>query len=313
MKILIIDRFPEDFVMTLKDKGAQVHYFPGRNRAEILSQLPDYHILIMNSRIRLDREAIDHASKLELVIRAGVGMDHIDMDYLRDKGIGVKNTKGGNADSVGEHMVGMLLAMRHHLYRADREVRSFTWKREENRGQELGGKTIGLIGYGFTGKAVARKLSGFGLEVLASDKYLHNYGDTFAKEASPDEIKERSEILSLHIPLTEETHHWVDFEFFSSFQKSIHFLNLSRGPIVDIRGLIDALEEGRVRAAALDVLPNEKLHDLDKNEKALYEELFSRENVFLSPHIGGWSHESLRNINQMILNFVEEKMGNSAG
>lgn len=309
MKILIIDNFPENFLEALEKRETTVNYFPGKNRAEILAILPDYHILIMNSRIDLDREAIDLATNLRLVVRAGVGMDHIDVKYLQQKGIRVENTKGGNANAVGEQTVAMLLAMRHHLFAANTEVKEFRWEREKNRGWEIGGKCVGIIGYGFTGKSVAKKLSGFDLEVIAYDKYLKDYGNQFAKEASLEEIYERADILSLHIPLAVETKEWVDLAFFERFRKPIHFLNLARGPIVNIADLLRALDRHLVRAAALDVLPNEKINKLSAGEKALYEDLFSRENVLLSPHIGGWTKESLENINQMILNFVDETLG----
>lgn len=306
MKALIIDRFPENFLDQMHQRLGKVEYFPDRNRAEILAKLPDVDILVMNSRIQLDREAIDVAENLKLVVRAGVGMDHIDSAYLKEKGIRVENTKGGNADAVGEHTVGMLLNMRHHLHQANDEVKNFHWNREPNRGWEIGGKTIGLIGYGFTGKSVAKKLSGFGCHVLAYDKYLHNYSDSYAKEATMDELFREAEIVSLHVPLTNETRSLANRLFFESFHRSIHFLNLARGPIVNVADLLKALDKGSVLAASLDVLPNEKLDQLSTEETEQYKDLFSRKNVFLSPHVGGWTHESLENINQKILSFVDE-------
>ncbi|MCI4669288.1 MAG: phosphoglycerate dehydrogenase [Bacteroidia bacterium] len=308
MKILIIDRFPQNFLNSLAEKEVEVNYFPNRARTEILTLLPEYDILIMNSRIQLDKEAIDLAKKLKLVVRAGVGMDHIDVDYLNEKGVRVENTKGGNANAVGEHTVGMLLAMRNKLVRANDEVKQFRWEREKNRGWEIGGKTIGIIGYGHTGRSVAKKLSGFGSELLAYDKYLSDYGDEYVEESSLHAIQEKADILSIHIPLSPETREWVNLAFFSSFKKPIYFLNLARGPIVKIADLLQAMDQGLVLAAALDVLPNEKLDRLSDEEKLLYEDLFARENVMLSPHIGGWTRESLENINQMILNFVDETL-----
>ena len=306
MKALMIDRFPENFRHALSSRLELAEYYPGRSRAEILTKLPEVDILVMNSRIKLDKEAIDLAKKLKLVVRAGVGMDHIDVPYLKENGIRVENTKGGNADAVGEHTVGMLLNMRHHLHRANLEVKQFGWNREKNRGWEIGGKTIGLIGYGHTGKSVAKKLSGFGCRVLAYDKYLKDYTDSYATQAEMDDLYQQAEVISMHVPLTAETRSMANNAFFSNFKKPIFFLNLARGPIVNIADLIQSMEEGRVLATSLDVLPNEKMDQLTNEERSLYEKLFSMENVFVSPHIGGWTHESLENINQMILSFVDE-------
>ena len=172
MNILIIDRFPEQFLEALGQlPGTKVTYTPETDRKTVLEQIGGYHILIMNSKVQVDPELIDKASRLKLLIRAGVGMDHIDVEYLSRKGIRVENTAGQNADSVGEHAVGMLLAMRHNLVRADKSVRKFGWARETNRGVELGAKTVGIIGYGNTGKAVAKRLKGFGCRIIAYDKY----------------------------------------------------------------------------------------------------------------------------------------------
>ncbi|MEL6671713.1 MAG: NAD(P)-dependent oxidoreductase [Bacteroidota bacterium] len=301
MKVLIIDAFPEDFLQALAALPVEVSYRPQDQRSDILPQLAAAEILVMNSKIRLDREAIDAAPQLKLVLRAGVGMDHIEVAYLEERGVIVRNTIGANADAVGEQTVGMLLALRHWIVRADQQVRQFQWKRAENRGREIGGKTIGLIGYGHTGKAVARKLSGFGCRVLAYDKYLTDYGDAYATEASLDQIFAEAEVCSLHIPLTEETHKYADAAFFARFAQPIFFLNLARGPITDLPALLAALDREQVLGAALDVLENEKLPTLTDAQRAAYTELFARPNVIITPHIGGWSFESRQNINQRLL------------
>ncbi|MEL6731754.1 MAG: NAD(P)-dependent oxidoreductase [Bacteroidota bacterium] len=306
MKVSIIDRFPSDFLQALSRRAVDFTYQPELQREEILKILPDTEILIMNSKIQLDEEAIAKSPKLKMVLRAGVGMDHIDVDVLRSKGVRVHNTKGGNADAVGEHTLAMLLSLRHNLQRADQEVRSFEWQREPNRGREIGGKTIGIIGYGHTGKSVAQKLSGFQPRVLAYDKYLENYGDVYAEEASLEQIFLEAEILTMHVPLTSETHQWVNQSFLSQFNNPIWFLNLARGPIVHIPDLIHMLDKGKVVAAGLDVLPNEKFATLTEEERSVYQQLFERENVILSPHIGGWTFESLANINGMLLDYVDD-------
>ncbi len=308
MKALIIDLFPEPWLSQLRALPLEVDYFPGAERAHVLLLLQGADILILNSAIRVDREAIDAAPNLKMVIRAGIGMDHIDVDYLKEKGIRSENTIGANADSVGEQTVGMLLAMRHNIVLANREVKHFFWRREANRGHEVGGKTIGLIGYGHTGQAVARRLQGFRMNVLAYDKYLRDYGDEYVQQASMEDLYREAEILSLHVPLTEETRGMANDAFFDRFHRPITFLNLARGPITDLTALMRALDDGQVLQAALDVLPNEKLDQLSLQEKKQYQSLFARKEVIITPHIGGWSHESLHNINSRIIALVEEML-----
>ena len=309
MKVLLIDRFPQAFLQELQALPISVHYHPDSQRDSILPMLRDTDILIMNSKIRMDKEAAELAPKLKLVVRAGVGMDHIDVDYLAEKGIKALNTQGQNANAVGEQTVGMLLAMRHNLIRANAQVKQFVWSREENRGRELRDKTVGIIGYGYTGKSVAQKLSGFGCSVLAYDKYLEGYGDEYAEAASLEQIQAEAEVLSMHVPLTPETRGWVNSDFISAFAHPFMLLNLARGPIVHIPSVLEGLEKGKLISVALDVLPNEKLHTLSEGDKHLYQRLFAHERVMLSPHIGGWTHESLANINGRILAYVKEELG----
>ncbi|MEM7372169.1 MAG: NAD(P)-dependent oxidoreductase [Bacteroidota bacterium] len=306
-KVLITDTFPLEFREAIGRLPVSMKYMPNVPKAEILVELQDAQVLILNSGINVDRATIDAGPRLEMIIRAGVGMDHFDLPYLSEKGIKVLNTKGGNAESVGEQTVGMLLAMRHWVVRADKQMREFRFMRHPNRATEIRGKTIGLIGYGFTGKAVARKLSGFGCRVLVYDKYLQNYGDQYASEASMEEIFAQAEILSFHIPLTEETHYLADADFFASFSQPIWFLNLARGEVTHLPSLLGAMDKGEVVAAALDVLEHEKkLEHLPADQQLIFEELFSRDNVIVTPHIGGWSWESLAEINGRIVQYVED-------
>ena len=306
-KVLITDTFPQEFRDAIERLPVHMLYRPDASRSELLHELEDAHIFILNSGINVDREVADAAPRLEMIIRAGVGMDHFDLPYMEQKGIKVLNTKGGNAEAVGEQTIGMLLAMRHWIVRSDQQMRRFQFIRHPNRATEIGGKTIGLIGYGFTGKAVARKLSGFDCRVLAYDKYLHDYGDQYAGQASLEEIIGQAEILSFHVPLTEETHHWADEAFFASFPRPIWLLNLARGPVVHLPSLLKALDHGQVIAAALDVLEHEKqLDSLSPDLRNIYEDLFSRDNVIVSAHIGGWSWESLSKINGKIVTYVEQ-------
>jgi len=214
------------------------------------------------------------------------------------------NAPEANADAVGEHTVGMLLAVMLNLVKADTEVRKMQWNREANRGVELKGKTVALIGYGHTGKAVAKKLSGFEVTVLAYDKYLKNYGDIYASEATMADIFEQADIVSLHIPLTEETFHLIDADYINQFKKRVVLLNLSRGKVVNQHYLVKALAEEKVKACALDVLENENLKQLSEEEEKTFTELVENNKVVLAPHIGGWTHESYKKISFFLSNKI---------
>ncbi len=305
MQILIIDRFRPPFIEKLGTLPIDMKYLPEADRAITMREIETAEVLILNSKVQVDREMIDAAHKLKLVIRAGVGTDHIDGAYLAQKGIQLRNCAGSNADAVAEQTVGMLLVIRNHLRRADQEVRQFLWRREENRGNELTGKTVGIIGYGNTGSQVAKRLSSFGCRILAYDKYKTGFDHAYTEEVELAQIYAEAEVLSLHVPLTAETKGWVDAAFLQQFSRPIYLLNLARGPIVKVEDLLQALDSGRVIAAALDVLPNEKMDSLADEEKKLYENLFRRPNVMLSPHIGGWTWESLQNIDDMIIEAVK--------
>ncbi len=304
-QLLIIDYLEQTTLDQLAALGTEVIYLPTATQSEIWSHLPQTNVLILNSKVRVDRALAAAAPHLQLVIRAGVGMDHIEVSYLEKKGITVKNTIGANADAVAEQTIGMLLTMRHHLLRADAQVRDFQWVREPNRGHELTQKTVGIIGYGHTGSAVAKRLQGFDCRVIAYDKYTSGFANNHIEEVDLAQIFEESDVLSLHIPLTDETFGWVNDVFISRFKKPIYLLNLARGPIVSLPDLLKSLDSGKVISAALDVLPNEKLDQLTTEEQLIYEELFARENVMLSPHIGGWTFGSRENIGKMIVGHVE--------
>lgn len=309
ISILVIDRFRPEFIERLGELPFQLTYLPDADRKKVIEEIGEADILILNSKVQVDREMIDQADKLQLVIRAGVGTDHIDGGYLTEKGILLRNCAGSNADAVAEQAVAMLLVIRNHLLRADQEVRQFIWQRGKNRGHELTGKTVGIIGYGNTGSQVAKRLSGFGCRILAYDKYKSGFANAYTEEVGLEQIFEEAEVLSMHVPLTAETREWVNRDFLQKFKQSIYLLNLARGPIVKIEDLVEALDNGKVIAAALDVLPNEKMDLLSEGEKALYDNLFSRPNVMFSPHIGGWTYESLQNIDDMIIDAVKELLG----
>lgn len=304
MNILLIDAFPAVMVDKLKALGHPVRYEPDWTREQVLANVGEVDVLVMNSKVNADRALLDAGPRLKMVCRAGVGMDHFDLPLLASRGVIAFNTPGANAIPVAEQAVGMLLSMMHRIVLANAQVHQWQWKREENRGTELYGKTVGIIGHGNTGTRMSRCLSGFGCRTLAYDKYKVGFGDDMVVEASLEQIWEEADVLTLHIPLTDETLGWVNADFLARFAKPIWLLNLSRGPILPLEGLITALEKGNVIAAGLDVLENERLDHLSPEQRVRLEILFKDERVIFTPHIGGWSHESLVRINDRIVEEV---------
>ena len=302
MHILVASPFPKSFLSQLESLGFSVSYHPHTPIQTLKELIGPMEVLLIRTFPSVQKELIDEAKALKLVCRAGVGMDHVDREYLQSKGIAAFHTPGANADSVGEQTLGMILSLLHKLPQADKSVKSYMWERESCRGNELQFKTVGLIGFGNTGRAVARRLKGFGCRIMAYDKYLSGFGDNEVEEVSLEELFAHCHILSLHIPLTQETQNWIDSEFISQFVYPLYLLNLSRGKIVHLPSLLENLKNGKLIGAALDVLPNERLEAHTPEEQQLYKELFSQKNVVLSPHVGGWSFESRENIQQAIIN-----------
>lgn len=309
LQVLLIDPFPDNMLDALRAIPVAVTYLPGCDRAEALAALAEAEVLVLNSKINVDAEVVAAGKKLRMVCRAGVGMDHFDLKALEAAGILAVNTPGANADTVAEQAIGMLLSLMHRVVRADAMVRRFEWKREINRGVELLGKTVGVIGYGHTGSAVARKLSGFGCKVLAYDKYKTGFTAGHVQECDYETLLRESHVITFHVPLTAETKGWIGEKFLGSLPHPVWLLNLSRGAVADLPPLIKALRDGRVRGAGIDVLPNEKLNQLTQAEREVYEELFALDNVILTPHIGGWSFESLDRINFRIVEEIAALAG----
>ncbi|MCJ8208159.1 2-hydroxyacid dehydrogenase [Mucilaginibacter sp. RS28] len=278
--------------------GFTCNYQPTITTAEALSILPEYAGLAIRSKFNVTKEILDQATNLKFIARAGAGMDNIDEAYALQKGIRLINAPEGNMDAVGEHAIGLLLALINNFIRADREVRNGQWRREANRGYELKGKTVGIIGYGFMGSSFAKKLSGFGVNVIAYDKYKTGFSDQYAREVSMEEIVKQSDILSLHIPLTKETRALVNDEYLFHFRKPIFLLNTARGPIVQTRAVLNGLKSGKILGAGLDVLEVEKFPAL--GEQDWYPELAASDRVILTPHVAGWTFESYRKISEVL-------------
>ncbi|MDQ3192861.1 MAG: hydroxyacid dehydrogenase [Bacteroidota bacterium] len=293
--ILFLDSLHPYLEDELREKGFNVISDFSSSKQEIEKILPQFDGIVIRSRFKLDSAFLDKAVNLKFIARGGAGLENIDVAYAESKGIKCIHAPEGNRDAVGEHAIGMLLSLFNNLIRADKQVREGVWKREENRGIELMGKTVGLIGYGNTGGAFARKLKGFDVKVLAYDKYRIDYTDEYATAASVEQINEEADILSIHLPLTGETQYLVNSNYLNNFRKNIFLINTSRGPIVNTEDLVESLKSGKVMGACLDVLEYEAVsfENLDKDQlPEAFQFLSKSDKVQLSPHIGGWTHES---------------------
>ncbi|TVP43907.1 MAG: phosphoglycerate dehydrogenase [Mongoliibacter sp.] len=310
-KVLIIDEMHLSIIPLLENEGYEVEYSPEIKRNEILKQVEAYTGLIIRSKTPIDRELLLKARKLKFIGRAGAGLDKIDTDFLEQHDIKLFHAAEGNMDAVGEHAVGGLLALFNHIGRADAEVKKGIWKREENRGEELQGKTVGIIGYGNMGSSFAKKLSGFDVNILAYDKYKSAFGNFHVKEVSLSQLMEETDVLSMHVPLTLETRNFLNMDLLERFQKPVYFINTSRGEIISFDTLNAALDQGVFRGAVLDVLENEKFKTFSDEQKAAFEKLAQRENVIFSPHIAGWTFQSYEKINQVLVQKIKEAFQSS--
>lgn len=308
MKVLITDFVHEHLISGLTDMGYEVDYdknIPLKKTARIIS---DYTGIIINSKTVMDRAMIDRAINLKFIGRLGSGLEIIDLAYAKEKKIHVYNSPEGNRNAVAEHALGMLLALANNLVRADKEVKDFKWNREKNRGFELEGKTIGIIGFGNTGSSLARLLSGFGVKILAYDKYKKDYTKGFdhVKKTSMNQLLKKADIISLHIPLTKDTLNLVNDAFFEKCKEGAILMNTSRGKIIDIKALNKALSSKKLAGVCLDVMPNEKTKTYTDREKRSYKRLFNQNNVLVSPHVAGWTHESLFKIADVLLSKIKK-------
>lgn len=291
-KVLFIDTAHNELQKQLESQGFTCDYFADYNRSDFMQIAHNYTGIIIRSKVKLDSEFLSKCDNLKFIGRVGAGMENIDVDYARANDIVCINAPEGNRDAVGEQAVGMILSLLNNLITADIEVRKGVWIREGNRGYELGGKTIGLIGYGNTGNAFARKLSGFDMNVLAYDKYKTNYDDKFVRAATMAELFEHCDFVSMHVPLTAETEYLVSDKFINSFTKDIYLINTSRGKVVKTNDLVKNLKLGKIKGACLDVLEYEGLSFENMSLPDDVKELLLMKNVVLSPHIAGWTHES---------------------
>ncbi|MES2619277.1 MAG: NAD(P)-dependent oxidoreductase [Bacteroidota bacterium] len=305
-KILITDELHPLLQQGLEKDGFAVDYRPDISADEVLKIIDGYEGLVINTKIYVGKEMLDRALKLQFVGRAGSGLEVIDLEYAKQKNVVAFNTPEGNRTAVAEHALGMLLNLMNNILKGDEEVRRYEWKREENRGHELSGKTVALIAYGNNAQSFAKVLSGFDVEILAYDKYVHGFSSDLVKEVSLETIFEKADVLSLHLPLTDETRYMVDYNFLSSFKKPIWFVNMSRGKVLRTEDMLRSIQQGKIISAALDVLENEKLHTLSPEEKKVFDALIADKRVLLSPHVAGWTHESKRKIAETLLSKIRK-------
>jgi D-3-phosphoglycerate dehydrogenase len=297
-KILIVDDLHPIFKARATAMGFEVDDFPLITRQETLNIIGNYAGIAVRTKFRIDAELFDVAPNLQFVARAGAGLDNIDEAYAAERGIILLNAPEGNRDAVGEHAIGMLLSLANNFRNADLQIRTGTWDREGNRGWELKGKTVGIIGYGFMGSSFARKLAGFEVNVIAYDKYKTGFSDQYVREVSMEEIVKHSDVLSLHIPLTAETRQLVDAEYLFHFKKPIFFISTARGEVTNTQAVLDAVKSGKIMGAGLDVLEVEKFPKLA--EQPWYQELTQSGKVLLTPHVGGWTFDSYRKISEVL-------------
>ena len=301
MKILFIDTVHPLLKQELEKENHICDSAYNKSKTEIQQIISNYQGIIIRSRFKIDKQFIDCGSNLKFIARAGSGLENIDVEYAENKNIHCYNAAEGNRQAVAEHALGMLLSLFNNLNNADQEVREGKWERERNRGIELAGKTVGIIGYGNNGSAFAEVLKGFNVKILAYDKYLTNY----PQESSMENINKEADIISLHVPLTDETTYLVDDNFINRFVKNFYLINTARGKCVNTKNLVKALENKKIKGACLDVLEYEKTSFENLSKDGLTSDmqyLMNAQNTILSPHVAGWTVESNVKIAEVLLN-----------
>jgi D-3-phosphoglycerate dehydrogenase / 2-oxoglutarate reductase len=329
-RVLVTDDVHEVLIEGLKNLGFEMDYQPNITNEAVHRIIGDYEGLIINSKIMVDKALLDDGVRLRFVGRVGSGMEIVNKVYAEEKGVAVLSSPEGNRNAVAEHTLGMLLALSNNLIRSSNEVKVFDWQREKNRGFELMGRTIGIVGFGNTGSAFVSKLIGLDMRILVYDKYLpigylDKWKDTFKgkfpmlgqewtdenwdismiQEVDFQTLTHDSEIISFHLPLTDEVKHLANKAFFNQCKKEIILLNTSRGQVVKTEDLIEVLKTGKVKSAALDVFENEKTGTYTEGERAMYQQLFAFENVIVTPHVAGWTHESKKRLATVLLKRIE--------
>jgi len=303
MKVVFLDTVHPILNEELTANGYNCIDASAKSMEQCVDLLKDAIGIVIRSRFSLDKNILDHCKNLKFIARSGAGMENIDIDYCNSRNITLYNAPEGNRNAVAEHALGMLLSLFNNLNKGDSEIRNGTWDREGNRGIELDGKTIGIIGYGNNGSAFIKKLSGFDVEILVYDKYKSGFSNNQIKEATLSEIQEKATVLSFHIPQNEETIYFGNSSFFDGFLNNFYLINLSRGKIIKTADLVAAIKSTKILGACLDVLEYEKSSFESFFEQEItpeFEYLLQSEKVILSPHVGGWTMESYYKLSKVL-------------
>lgn len=289
------------FIETLEQKGFSYKYLPTCNYEQLRNIIHEANGLVVSTNITIDKMLIDIGKSLKWIARLGSGMEHIDVNYAQTKKILCVSSPEGNSNAVAEHALGLLIALMRNINKSAEEVKSHQWLREENRGQEISGKTIGIIGYGNTGSRFAKLLSSFDARILVYDKYKTNIKDSYVAETDLTTLIETSDIISFHLPLNTETSYMANAAFFAKLHRQPILINTSRGGVVDTSALIDALKQKRISGAALDVMENERPSTFSEKESEQYNFLTHQSNVIITPHIAGYSQQSWFKLSRILL------------
>ena len=305
-KVLITDKVDDLLIHGLQKLGYECDFRVGISQEEVDRIIIQFSGIVITTKTTLYKTTLEKAVKLKWIARAGSGMEIVDVEYAKSKNIICLNSPEGNRNSVGEHALGLLLALTHNIVRSSKQTEKLIWQVEENRVIEISGMIVGIIGYGNTGSAFAEKLKMFGVQILAYDKYKTNFGNEFVKECELKELFELCDVVSLHVPLTNETLHLANENFFNQFKKKIYFLNTSRGKVVDTSALLNAIVHDKITGAGIDVLENENFSSQTSTEKNLLEQLIITGKTIITPHVAGKSFSSQKRFAAVLLSKIKE-------